>query len=1042
MQTDPSPRALLLPRLAPRLARSLARRIAGSLALVALAGSALPGAAGAQTPVALRDSIPIGSNGLCEAQIQSPRPTDGLFDRTYLIVCRDASAAVGMLRVTANADPDAALAAVSTGGAQCREGDLGGNPAGLADTRTLLCSTDGGGVDRLAVAGTRGDFTYSASGLAVYRDALRLGLATLATDRPVAGTVDVPLTQAGDRQAFARAQAEAISPEIALDEAYRRSNAGNFAEAAEFFAASASALSGATATEAQLNSALQQSNLGNPLEADRLFALAAQEAGRDPMLARMQRNFRAIHALNQRRPETALAELAAALPQVSDSVQAALQMQIDAALAERLATERDGASQGAGGELTVLEKARLLDAQGTYLRATALRQTGDGAAAEAALRGAYADIVAVRGGRVVSLLWLRAQILAELADLAEGRGDIAQAEALHTEAVAMLERTYPASPVLVSARAGLAALLARTGRTDAALATYRELVAQSEERPAQSIRRMFAPYFRLLAPASAVQTAAGQAVAGQAAADDMFAAAQLLQRPGLAQTQAVLARELSGGSDEAAQLFRQAINLARAIEVLRGEVAQAETRVTEGAPGAPGVLAEKRGQLDQLRQHQLEVQQALAAFPRYRAVTESGMTLADLQQSLRAGEAYLKVIMLDGSAYAIFARPDGSRAWQLAASPDEISAMVASLRDSIAIEEAGQTITYPFEIATARRLFSVLLGPVAGELAGVEHLVFEPDGALLTLPANLLVMDDDSVTRYQARQAAADADPYDFRGTAWLGRAMTVTTAVSPAGFRDVRRTRASDAAGEYLGLGQNLPVTPAVLRTGGTRGGVAGDRCTWAPGTWGNPISAAELRTVSAILGADGKPVSVITEGDFTDTRLKQMPNLDEFRILHFATHGLVTAPQPGCPPRPALLTSFGDADSDGLLTFGEIFDLSLDADLVILSACNTASVGGLVANREAGITTGGDFALDGLVRAFVGAGGRTIVASHWPVPDDYGATGRLISGFFDAAPGVATAEALRRAQIALMDDAETSHPFYWSAFAVVGDGAAALRR
>ncbi len=171
-------------------------------------------------------------------------------------------------------------------------------------------------------------------------------------------------------------------------------------------------------------------------------------------------------------------------------------------------------------------------------------------------------------------------------------------------------------------------------------------------------------------------------------------------------------------------------------------------------------------------------------------------------------------------------------------------------------------------------------------------------------------------------------------------------------------------------------------------------------------------------------------------------MDRLDEYRILHFATHGLVTAPQPDCPPRPALMTSFGEGDSDGLLSFAEIFDLQLDADLVILSACNTASSGGLVASREAGISSNGDFALDGLVRAFVGAGSRTVVASHWPVPDDFNATSRLITGLFEAGEGVATTQALRSAQLELMDDPETSHPFYWSAFAVVGDGMVPLRR
>jgi CHAT domain-containing protein len=160
----------------------------------------------------------------------------------------------------------------------------------------------------------------------------------------------------------------------------------------------------------------------------------------------------------------------------------------------------------------------------------------------------------------------------------------------------------------------------------------------------------------------------------------------------------------------------------------------------------------------------------------------------------------------------------------------------------------------------------------------------------------------------------------------------------------------------------------------------------------------------------------------------------------MHFATHGLVTAPRPECPARPALMTSFGEGDSDGLLNFAEIYDLKLDADLIILSACDTAGKATVAATREAGLTTGGDYALDGLVRAFVGAGGRSVVASHWPVPDDFDATKRLITGLFQAPPGTSTASAMRQSQITLMDAADTSHPYYWSGFAIIGDGAAAV--
>ena len=69
-------------------------------------------------------------------------------------------------------------------------------------------------------------------------------------------------------------------------------------------------------------------------------------------------------------------------------------------------------------------------------------------------------------------------------------------------------------------------------------------------------------------------------------------------------------------------------------------------------------------------------------------------------------------------------------------------------------------------------------------------------------------------------------------------------------------------------------------------------------------------------------------------------------------------------------------------------------------------------------------------------------MIASHWPVPDDYNATERLISGLFAAPPGTPTATALRNAEAALMADPKTSHPYYWAGFAIIGDGAAPVLR
>jgi CHAT domain-containing protein len=75
-------------------------------------------------------------------------------------------------------------------------------------------------------------------------------------------------------------------------------------------------------------------------------------------------------------------------------------------------------------------------------------------------------------------------------------------------------------------------------------------------------------------------------------------------------------------------------------------------------------------------------------------------------------------------------------------------------------------------------------------------------------------------------------------------------------------------------------------------------------------------------------------------------------------------------------------------------------------------------------------------LVRAFIGAGGRTVLASHWPAPDDFKATERLIAGMFKAKAGTPLGDALEETQLMLMDDPVTSHPYYWAGFAIIGDG------
>ncbi len=981
-------------------------------ALIALAALGAVGAASAQ-PVSLRDTFPIGAGPgiVCTAQAAPTDPVlSDMFDRAYRIVCRDAAAPVGQVY---------ALRTRGDGPARLRSGRSDCSAPervaieGVGEVEAATCA------ERRRYTLRRGNTLYAAEGLAGYDSALRLGLRSVVTDRPAEGQIEVATTGAGDDASFARAQAAALDPARALEEAYRRNNAGAYAESSEYFAILGRAeLPAATRAEALVNEALQRSNLGAFGEADAMFDQAEPLVERDAVLARRLRNYRAMHLLNQLRPADARAELLKPLPAGARSLLPAAP--VDRMTAARLNRESPVSRQldRTGGGLLPEDKVAILDAQALYLRGSIDRIEGRAADAERALGEAADRLVAVRGGRIASVVWLRAQIESEQGALAEARGDMAAAERRHEQAIALLAADYPSSQALLAAQARQAGFLARNGRTDAARVLYRTVVdanvAAGGGTP--SLRRTLAPYFALLA-----------ADGGRAdSVSDMFRASQLLVRPGVAQTQAVLARELSGGSDEASRLFRQSVSLARDIERGRVELARAE------AAGAPDPAM--RESIAQLERDQSATQARLAQFPRYRAVAAGPMELADLQGLLRPGEAYYKMIDVGDALYALLVTPGGARAWRIEGTPAGLSGDVDSLRDSISVVEDGKSITYPFDVERAFALYRRLFGPAEAELAGVTHLVFEPDGAMLRLPPNLLVTDRAGIEAYRARSARPGADGFDFTGIAWLGRDRDVTTAVSAASFRDIRRIAPSRASREYIGFGENAPA-PGFFDPPQAQEGAG---CAFSPAAWSRPISAEELRIASLAL-ARGRPdeAEVVTGRAFSDTALLGRSDLGAFRILHFATHGLLRAPRPDCPAQPALLTSFGGDSSDGLLSFREIFDLRLDADLVILSACDTAGGASAAATREAGITSGGDYALDGLVRAFVGAGGRSVIASHWPVPDDYDATKRLISGLFTAPPGTPTATALRQAERALMDDPDTSHPYYWSGFAIVGDGA-----
>lgn len=1018
---------------------------------ILLLGLGLSGPALAQTsnlPVSVRDSFPLGSGGNALCQVQS-RSQDaalaGPFDRAWAVVCRDSSLPVGYVFALRGADAAERLATRRNSSVDCAGAAATATSTLLGAGSETQCRWRDPALPYTVATLVKGRTTYVVEGFAAYRSALSLAGRSIVADKALPGEVSVATTSVADSEAYARIQALTLDPQTALAEGYRRNASGDYADAAAYFETLDQRQVQATATQQPLdrteflvNTALQRSNLGQFGEADRLFTEAARLPASNAVIERLRRNYEAIHALNQGKYDAAIARLAQPLRVQSATGADTLRdrLELTPALAQRVnAANSAGTRLGFSDELKLSdeERAAILDAQGEALRGTALRLSGDPVAARAALSNALERAIAVRNGRVVSIVRLRAQILTELATIDEARGDVASAETLLRSAADIVAVQYPETRSLAATQARLAAFLIRRGREDEALALYREVIARSGERrdALSGLSRQMAPYFDLLV----ARMGSDPKISGE-----FFNASQVLVRPGVAETQAVLSRELSGGNDDAARLFRQSVSLDRSIERARMQYA-ALTRLEDAAMRTSEIAA-LEAQIRDLEAQEQATIVGLNSYSRYRAVAQRGISEDELKRKLKPGEVFAKLAVLGQKVYVYVADQSGAQGYQATLSAGELERSVTALRDSISRYDGTNYVTVPFEVGLSRALFTALFAPAESRLLGAHHIIFEPDGAMLRLPINLLVADQASVARYDAAAASPAGDPFDFSMVDWLGKDRIVSTAVSASAFMEARDLPGSQARQAYLGMGKNALVTPERAQASGVRGvqGSGGTGCDWPLEVWGNPISDEELLDARRLVGTDRS--DLMTGAAFSDTAVKQRTDLDSFRILHFATHGLVTPPRNDCPVRPALLTSFGAAGSDGLLTFSEIFELKLDADMVILSACDTAGEADVQATREAGIGTGGGSALDGLVRSFIGAGGRAVLASHWPAPDDFDATARLITGLFSAGPGVATGDALLAAGQTLMRDPLTSHPYYWSGFAIIGDAARPLVR
>lgn len=843
------------------------------------------------------------------------------------------------------------------------------------------------------------------------------------------------------------AEASASSPAKQKESAYREAQLWQFGDAESRFSQLAGTtlegLSPADQAEAYLNVAINASNAGRFVEAEGYFKAAEPlvDDSRGASLRALALNIRAAHARNQRRFDDAisLARQAIALrASAADPEAAGLIVAVGTGLQLGRAAANALNAQGRmpSLQLSADEREAVRDAQAWQIIGTCQEALKLRAEARQSLQMAVDILERPRGEDVLGSAapWLVVRLQVDLAGLDRSEGAAQTAVSRLEAALAAYERQDADSLPLGRFILELARAKATSGLEDDALSDYERAFAifQAKRGALGASADAAGAYFDIL-----LQRIGNDPIAHAAEAQRFFASSEALVGESTAAASLQFAERLSSEGTASAGISRARDATLRLISQKDQEIRQLQR--------AGAFVGEVRttlaGELDALRKQANELEQRLfEANPRYATALSTTVTSKDLQSELKDGEGYLKVMLLSNRGYGVLITNREVRPYAIELTRARARELAARLREPFS--EVSSGLLGQWDVQIAHELYKTLFGPVQGQLAGITRLVYQPDPTMVGVPIGALVTDAASLEVMArnidvARRAKKEVS---YKGVNWLAARLETSVSVSTAAFWNTRRSRPSRAAKPFLGFADPVIPTgdeafPSVVAPAWSikvAGGV--DFCTNYRQQLKRlpqlPEAATEVRFVAKAVGA---PESVIVGADFTDDRIKNGGGfegaLDQYRILYFATHGLL--PQANGCFQPSLVTSQGGSQSDSLLDASEIPGLQLDADLVVLSACDTG------AGLDDG---GGGAALGGLVSTFTYAGARNLLVSNWEV--DSAATEILMSSLFNsraATQGEALSEA-ERSFIARDDD--YSHPYYWAAFLIVGDGARALPR
>ena len=422
-------------------------------------------------------------------------------------------------------------------------------------------------------------------------------------------------------------------------------------------------------------------------------------------------------------------------------------------------------------------------------------------------------------------------------------------------------------------------------------------------------------------------------------------------------------------------------------------------------------------------------------FPEYfQLIQPKAPSHTDIAQQLKPDELFVSILPMEKQTYVWAINASGKvsfHQWQVG--EKEGARLVDKIRKTLDVAGLGNKAPV-FDYADANTVYKGLFGPIESEMADKKHLIVATSGAFANMPLGVLV-----------RKPVTSPNPSN---AAWLIKDTAISQVPTASGWLSLKRyakvpssTQPLIAWGDPLfdnKASQQVAAAPAAS----TVRAVINTRSTMQTGLEQSqnesylayskipplPETRDEVNELAKILAADPKQDLILGSDATRQSVLKSSASgqLGKKQVVVFATHGLLAGDLPNLnQPALAMASTANPADSP-LLTLEDVLGLKLNADWVVLSACNTAGADGRA-----------EEALSGLARGFFFAGSRSLLVTHWSVESE---SAMLLTTHTFAAykkdPQMRRAEALKQAMVETMKLPQYAHPAYWAPYALVGEG------